>query len=487
LWVGFFKPKVFYSQTKTFATMKRMERILQSLIWLAIITSGLLISCQNEDLDINTGSNSQTLSKSSNLTGFLSRISMENTVDDNVLDSTSCFKIKLPAEVLINEEFSFQVNSEDDYETVAGLLQQPIGNGTIDLVFPITVIFPDYSEQIVTSQAQFDQLSNCEETNPGQAPIGCISLQYPITIFGYNSNFQLAQTYVVDSDIEFFLFLLNLEINEYYAISYPISVTNSNGQTVTINNNSELEALILQTISICSNEQPICPNPHILINDLIIYMPFANETRDLISLDYATSESNPTFVNDRSGNENGAISFNGENFLSLATTENRNIEVGDSISISVWVKMQNTNPSDLERIFEKSDGEFSNNQPSFGLGVYDLNAPFFYNTAPEVANIFDSSWQQSQTLPNDIENWHHIVITVETDIENFSIVRLYRDGLLRNSIEAQGLFINTQVFNYFIGKNLQADIDDLRVYRRLLNIDEINTLFELEGDTNTCF
>lgn len=464
-----------------------MERILQTLIWLAIITSGLLVSCQNEDLDITTGSNSQTLSKSSNLTGFLSRVSMENTVDDNVLDSTSCFKVKLPATVLINGEISFQVNSEEDYETVAGFLQQPTGSGTIDLVFPITVIFPDYSEQIVTSQTQFDALSNCGETNPGQTPIGCISLQYPITIFGYNSNFQLAQTYVVDSDIDFFLFLLNLENDEYYAISYPISVTNSNGQTVVVNSNSELESLILQTISICSNEQPTCPNPHILINDLIIYMPFSNEIRDLISLDYATAQSSPSFVTDRSGNENSAISFNGENFLSLATTENRNIQVGDSLSISVWVKMQNTNPSNLERIFEKSNGEVTNAQPNFGLGIYDLNAPFFYNTSSQITNVFDTSWSQSQTLPNDTENWHHVVITIESDVEGIAIIRLYRDGVLRNTGEGSDIFLNTQVLNYFIGKELQAHIDDLRVYKRLLNADEVNILYQLEGDTNTCF
>ena len=466
--------------------MKRSERILQVLIWLGVVCSVFLVSCQNEDVDINTGNNAQTLNKTSTLTGFLRRVSMENTVDDNVIDSTSCFKVKLPVNIVINGEQDFTVNSEEDYATVHELLQTPNGYGSVDFVFPITVIFPDYSEQIVTSQEQFNQLSNCGES-PNQTPISCFSIQYPITVFGYNSDFQLAQTFVVHSDMEFFLFLLNLEINEYYAISYPISVTNENGQTIVVTNNEELEALILQTIPLCSNSEPTCPNPHILINDLIIYMPFANETRDLISMDYATPLTNPSFVTDRSGNANSAISFNGENFLTLLTTENRNIQVGDSLSISVWVKMQNTNPSNLERIFEKSNGEVTNAQPNFGLGIYDLNAPFFYSTSTEITNVFDTSWGQSQTLPNDTENWHHIVITVETDSENFSIIRLYRDGLLRNSAEAQALFLNTQVFDYFIGKNLQAHIDDLRVYKRLLNQDEVNILFELQGDTNTCF
>lgn len=467
--------------------MKNKERILQSLIWLAIICSGLFISCQNEDVDVSTGANSQTLNKTSNLSKLLSRVSMENTSEDNVIDSTSCFKVKLPVNVVLNGQQTFTVNSEEDFGTVAEILQTSAGNGTIDFMFPITVIFPNYSEEVVTSQQQFNQLTDCNPQDSEEVPISCFSIQYPITIFGYNSNFQVAQTYVVDNDLELFLLILNLQDNEYYSISYPISVIDSNGQTVIINNNSELEALILQTIPLCGNSEPTCPNPHILINDLIIYMPFANETRDLISLDYATSQSNPTFVTDRSGNANGAISFNGENFLTLLTTENRNIQVGDSLSISVWVKMQNINPSNLERIFEKSNGEFSNNQPSFGLGVYDLNAPFFYNTASEITNLFDVSWSQSQTLPNDTENWHHIVITIETDANNNSILRLYRDGILRNSAEASQLFLNTQEFNYFIGKNLIAHIDDLRVYKRMLTAQEVNILFQLEGDTNTCF
>ena len=466
--------------------MKNRERILQSLIWLAIVCSGLLVSCQNEDVEINTGTNAQTLTKTSNLSKLLSRVSMENTSNDNVLDSTSCFKVKLPVDVVLNGEQTFTVNSEDDFGTIAEILQTPNGNGTIDFVFPITIVFPDYSEQVVTSQQQFNQFTDCNPQTPEEAPIGCFSIQYPITVFGYNSNFQIAQTYVVDNDLELFLLILNLQANEYYAIPYPISVSNSNGQTIVINNNSELEALILQTIPLCSNSEPTCPNPHVLINDLIIYMPFANETRDLISLDYATSQSNPTFVTDRSGNANGAISFNGENFLTLLTTENRNIQVGDSLSISVWVKMQNTNPSNLERIFEKSNGEVTNAQPNFGLGIYDMNAPFFFNTSSEITNVFDASWKQSQTLPTDTENWHHIVVTVEPTA-NGPIIRLYRDGVLRNSGEGFELFADTQLYNYFIGKELQAHVDDLRVYRRLLNPNEVNILYELEGDTNTCF
>lgn len=464
--------------------MKNRERILQLLVWLAIICSSLLVSCQNEDIDSNIGENAQTLNINSNLTGLLSRASMLDTDADNVIDSTSCFKVKLPVDVVLNGEQTFTVNSEEDYETVASLLQIPNGYGSVDFVFPITVIFPDYSEEIVTNQQQFDTLSSsCNESQP--EPIGCVTIQYPITIFGYDSNFQIAQTYVVDNDSELFLLLLNLNANEYYAVDYPISLLNENGQMISVNSNSELEALFQQAILNCNNAEPTCPNPHILINGMMIYMPFTNETRDLISLDYATSQTTPTFVTDRSGNANGAISFNGENFLTLLTTENRNIELGDSLSISVWVKMQNTNPSNLERIFEKSFAESTTELVGFGVGVYDLNAPFFFATSGEQMAIFDTSWAQSQTLPNDTVNWHHIVITVEA-IENFSIVRLYRDGILRNSAETQGVFINTQVFDYLIGKNLQAHIDDLRVYKRLLNQNEVNILYQLEGDTNTC-
>lgn len=474
--------------------MKKVEKIMQSLIWLALLATGLFISCQNEDFDQNTGSNSQTLSETSNLTRLLSRVSMENTVDDNVLDSTSCFKVKLPVNVLLFGQETFTVNSEEDFATVHAILVGAGDNASVDFNFPITVIFPDYTEQIVTSQAQFDQLSNCEEILPGEGPISCVSIQYPIQIFGYNSANQATSNFTVNNNSDLQIYITLMQSTDYFSISYPISATNASGQTIIINNNSEFEALILQSIPFCTT-QIDCTNPHILTDDLIIYMPFANQIKDLVSMDYGiTTATDTVFVTDRSGNANSAISFSGANdHLKLLENGIRNIEQVEPMSISVWVKMQNTIAQDFEGIFERTAEVPELGQPGYGLAIFDLNAPMFYGQAQvfgDPFNLWDLEWTLSTTLPIDVTNWHHIVVTVEftTANELHQVVKLYRDGVLRNTGEADySSFTNTQVFDFFVGRGFHGYMDDLRVYKKTLSAQEVNMLYQLEGDTNTCF
>jgi hypothetical protein len=453
-----------------------MKKVLQSILVLCCIAV-FAISCQDEENE--TRQNEETLSKTAPLTGLMKRVSMNATANDNVIDSTSCFSVKLPVNLIVNSQ-SVTINTENDYHLVNDIFEvTDTDQDYVDFVFPITIIYPDYSEVVVQNQTQFDALKDaCQEPEPEQRNISCVSIHYPIRVFGYNSNYQLAHTYTIRNDMEFFLLLFNLNATEFYAVDYPITITNREGNQVTIRNNIEMTGAIQD----CINNQ--CPNPNILTNDLIIYMPFANEVRDLVSGDYAVPAAAPTFVTDRSGNANSAISFTRNNFLRLNVTSARNIQVENPLTISVWIKMQNTVMGDLERIFEKSDGSSNHLQPRFGLAVYDLNTPLYYGNN---YSLWDNEWNRDPNLPTDTTNWHHIVITVEhAAAGNISNVKIYRDGVLRNSGQGSDLFLNTQAFDYYIGKDFQGFVDDLRVYRKALTPQQVTTLFQLEGDNNNC-
>jgi len=192
----------------------------------------------------------------------------------------------------------------------------------------------------------------------------------------------------------------------------------------------------------------------------------------------------PTFVTDRSGNANSAISFTRTNFLTLNTTTARNIEVGNSVTVSLWFRMQNTEAGDFERMFEKSNGSMPY-PTTFGVGVYDGNTPLVF--WPQ-GGLWDMSWNVDQNLWNDTTNWHHLVVTVQHDTpNNIDHVKMYRDGVLRNSEDVSNIFLNTQALDYIIGKNFEGYLDDLRVYKKVLTPQQVTTLFQLEGDTNTCF
>ncbi|WDO13015.1 LamG domain-containing protein [Flavobacterium sp. WW92] len=454
------------------------KKILQSILVLGCICiAAFTVSCQDEENE--TKQNEETLSKTAPLTGLFERVAMNATADDNIIDSTSCFSVKLPVSLIVNSQ-AVTINTENDYHLVNDIFEvTDADHDYVDFVFPITIVYPDYREVVVQNETQFNALrDDCQEPEPGERNIACVSIHYPIRVFGYNSNFQLAHTYTIHNDLEFFLLLFNLGNNEFYAVDYPITITNRNGIEVTIRNNIEM----LGAIQDCVDN--ICPNPNILTNDLIIYMPFANEVRDLVSRDLAVPAAAPTFVTDRSGNVNSAISFTRTNFLTLNTTTARNIEVGNSVTVSLWFRMQNTEAGDFERMFEKSNGSMPY-PTTFGVGVYDGNTPLVF--WPQ-GGLWDMSWNVDQNLWNDTTNWHHLVVTVQHDTpNNIDHVKMYRDGVLRNSEDVSNIFLNTQALDYIIGKNFEGYLDDLRVYKKVLTPQQVTTLFQLEGDTNTCF
>lgn len=236
--------------------MKMTKRI--QFFLLAGIVSLFFTSCQNEENELINPS-TETLSKSTPLTNLLQRVSMSDPTSDNIIDSTDCFKVKLPVEVLVNNQ-PVLVTSEEDFATVeATFISYPSEYNTVDFVFPITVIYPDNSEIIIGSESEFYVMAHeCEdvEVPVEEQPIGCLTIVYPLSLFTYDSDFQVADTVTFNSDAELWSFLATLGPEDYYGVNYPMTVVNQNGQTITTQNNDELWAVILQAIEDCSTIAP---------------------------------------------------------------------------------------------------------------------------------------------------------------------------------------------------------------------------------------
>jgi len=96
--------------------------------------------------------------------------------------------------------------------------------------------------------------------------------------------------------------------------------------------------------------------------------------------------------------------------------------------------------------------------------------------------LWDMNWNQDLNLWQDTTNWHHLVITLNANFE----AKLYRDGVLQNSEAFVNAGIGTTALDYFIGQDFTGFLDDLRVYKKVLTATEVQTLYELEGDCNTC-
>ncbi len=308
------------------------------------------------------------------------------------------------------------------------------------------------------------ELSICDDTNDGfvefdltQAVQDCSDLQL------YTVSY-----YETEADAT----------SQVNPISNPTTYTNITTDIQTLYYRVELivNPTVFQIFPLTLIVEDCCDNPEVLFDDLVIYMPFSSEFKDLIS-GYTIDNVDGSFVEDRDGNPTCAYSFVQADSLTIPVTPVNQLIQGDSYSISVWFKMQNENPSDIEVMFQKGTQQGE----GFELKVFSLNTPYFidaYNTS-----VVDFDWFNEADVSWSNTNWHHLVVTVDTN----NTVRLYRDGIERGTLLNSGFDIGPDPLSFFtLGQGFIGHLDDLRVYKKTLNPTEINQLFTLEADCNTC-
>ncbi|GEQ84903.1 hypothetical protein ULMS_04110 [Patiriisocius marinistellae] len=244
-----------------------------------------------------------------------------------------------------------------------------------------------------------------------------------------------------------------------------------------INDSTTNEILYIDLFIFESNSCGGCNNPGILTEDLIVYIPFSGQFKELIS-DQPLDIDGSFLGLDR---DNGlcAIEFTEtSDFISFDTAPENWIDGNGDFSISIWFKMQNDVLGDYEVMF--STGQYQSD--GFVLGITDFNTPVFNALSSNVFSLFDSDWNQEVDVMWDNTDWHHLVITHEGTTS-----KMYRDGILRDEsdidINIGGAIDTGYILN---SQNYRGLLDDLRVYKRALNETEINTLFNLEVDCYDC-
>lgn len=235
-----------------------MNKFIKYFIVLFSITL-LFASCQDDDENINVNT-TETLTNTSPLSSLLLRVSQNPTSNDNVVDNSSCFSIQLPVTVIVNSQ-QIIVSEEADYQIVQDAIEAFSNDDDIvNFVYPIAIKFQNFQTQVLQNANDLDDvLDNCGEDDDFDE-IDCVSINYPIVINVYDSNIQLANTITLTSNSGLFNFFDVLDDNIYVAIVYPITVTNSAGQNVSINSNTELESFIDDSVDDCEDTSGN-PNP----------------------------------------------------------------------------------------------------------------------------------------------------------------------------------------------------------------------------------
>jgi hypothetical protein len=228
-----------------------MVSFKKHLSFLSVVSFFLLFSCQSEIME-ESYNTQETITKNTPLTTYVERVVVQKTAQDNIIDNTDCFMIKLPYKVTINN-IEIPINSYDDYALVKNKCnERSDDNDVVYIHFPVTVIFNNYSEMRIDSQTDFNDLvDDCKEKSNVLLKINCLSFNYPITIKTYDSNKQIAGSVSIADNKAFYVFINDLDDSQLIAFGFPLTITNSSGQTRIVQDNDQLENLIKETLNSC--------------------------------------------------------------------------------------------------------------------------------------------------------------------------------------------------------------------------------------------
>ena len=241
--------------------MKKLK-FITALILTTFLT---FTSCQDE-LDNENGQNPNTNTSDSQTASNLERSSQYDGSFDDFLDGLSCSSILLPVTATVNGS-QVSIISQSDYQQVIDILGEfNTDDDTIMLQFPLTVRLSNYTEVVITNQAEYDALiTECEEAEANaQDAISCIDIDFPITILTYSLNLDQTGSVVIESEQQLYTYMNNFGSDELFAVNYPITATLTDNSTVTLTSDLDLQS----AISDCINDEDAQDEAEENANDL---------------------------------------------------------------------------------------------------------------------------------------------------------------------------------------------------------------------------
>ena len=210
--------------------MKTLKPVLVALLF----SLALLSSCRTEDDMAIDPPVEQTIVANSTIANLMSRTSLNDGSFDNIIDNASCLNVQLPVTVIANGT-EVIVDGVNDYQTIEDLFDADNNDtDTLDIIFPITVVFSDYTTTAVNTYPELLALiAQCPSENSDDDDIECIDL---------------------NNDYDMYEFIDDLDDYAAVTIAFPITVVLADGTTMSINNISELQSVIENADDSCDED-----------------------------------------------------------------------------------------------------------------------------------------------------------------------------------------------------------------------------------------
>jgi hypothetical protein len=228
------------------------------------------------------------------------------------------------------------------------------------------------------------------------------------------------------------------------------------------------------------------------VNGLVAYYPFSGNADDKSGNNYNGTVFQALLTTDRFGNANGAYKFDGDNdYILVENAASTKLEPTDEMTISCFIKAESAHGKNRwSRIIKKAaafdngyalswDHELNGNLQAFL--AYD-NIPAEFYTPNDIATTSNASL---------VGNWHHVLMTYAKISKT---LKLYVDGALAATTADCNYTFQHSGDLFLIGgmpvRELQGkmyyetfpgSIDDVRIYDRVLNANEIDALYHEGG------
>jgi len=269
-----------------------MKRLL-----ILITTCFLALSCETEQEAISNVPQDNLVTNAA-LKGKLLRVLQSPTAADNFIDGSGCFAVQFPYTVVANGQ-EVSLTSEADYTEVYSILNANGSNAdVVTLQFPVTVVYADYTETTLSTQAQFDAaVSSCTES----AELSCMDFTYPVGVKTYNSSYQLAESFDISSKEALYGFLNSLDAYDAVVLDYPAIFNVPDGGAISIADNQALE----QQIDIYAPQCVSAVPPPLVLEEVLVqgtwyvsyYFSITEQTADYQGYDFTFAIDSSISVN----------------------------------------------------------------------------------------------------------------------------------------------------------------------------------------------
>ena len=233
--------------------------------------------------------------------------------------------------------------------------------------------------------------------------------------------------------------------------------------------------------SVCQSSDTIIISSNTKINldiGLVACYPFNSNANDESGNGYNGIVNGATLTTDRLGNPNRAYEFDGiDDYIDISS-----IPISQTISFSLWIYVESY-PSDEEDMIGMDGSYEFKFQSSLALSFWTKAGSFCSGGWPTQIN------SNSLILLN---TWTYITITKDVNGEQ----KLYINGKLEADKVLSYQLIPICTYGKFFGVSHNVDnqfnwyyngkLDDIRIYNRALNYDEIHALFTGNSNCKSC-